>query len=128
MSIDSTHHPGSTDIKRSGPNNITMEQSCAPSPVAKKIAPTAKIIAALVAVAKMKIYQHIWLDSNNLVGIMTHLFLSEYHVDVEKFNRAIGRSNLLKDRVWTFARRIRREYAGIIVALINQNQGLWPTI
>jgi hypothetical protein len=40
-----------------------MEQSCAPSPVAKKIAPTAKIIAALVAVAKMKVYQHIWLDS-----------------------------------------------------------------
>jgi hypothetical protein len=30
---------------------------------------------------------------------MTCQFLSEYHVDVEKFNRAIGRSALLKDNL-----------------------------
>jgi hypothetical protein len=61
MSIDSTHRPGSIDSKTSGSRNITMEESHAPSPVAKKVATTAKIVDAVVAVAKMTIYQHTWL-------------------------------------------------------------------
>jgi hypothetical protein len=67
--------------------------------VTKKVAPTAKMIAALFAVAKMTIYQHTWLNSSNLAEIMTHQFLPEYHVDVEKFNRAIARLALLKDSI-----------------------------
>jgi hypothetical protein len=65
--------------------------------VAKKAAPTTKMIAALVAISKIRMYQHTWLESSNLVEIMSHQFLSEYHVDTLKFNNAIGRSALFKN-------------------------------
>ena len=41
-----------------------------------------KVIAALVTISKIRMYQHTWLESINLVEIMLHQFLSEYHVDV----------------------------------------------
>jgi hypothetical protein len=74
-----------------------MEKKNNSPSVAKKAAPTTKMIAALVAISKIRMYQHTWLESSNLVEIMSHQFLSEYHVDTLKFNNAIGRSALFKN-------------------------------
>jgi hypothetical protein len=79
VSIDSKHHEVSIDVNISSSYKITMEKTCPSPAVPKNVAPTAKLIAALADVAKMQIYQHAWLDASNLVKIMTHQFLSEYH-------------------------------------------------
>jgi hypothetical protein len=76
------------------------------------------VIAALVAVSKMKIYQHTWLNSSNLVKIMTHQFLSEHHVDVQKCNMAIRWLTLLKDNL-NICEKHPWEYSGIITALLT---------
>jgi hypothetical protein len=74
-----------------------MEETTDSPSVAKKAAPTSKMIAALATISKIRMYQHTWIESSNLVEIVSHQFLSEYHVDVLKFNNAIGRSAIFKN-------------------------------
>jgi hypothetical protein len=74
-----------------------LERKIDSSSVTKKAAPTKKMIAALVAISKINMFQHTWLDLINLVKIISHQFLSEYHVDVLKFNNAIGRLAVFKN-------------------------------
>ena len=97
MPIDSNHCQLSIDAKSATSYKKTMEEKIDSQSVAKKAAPSSKMIAALVTISKIRMYQHRWLESSNLVEIMSCQLLSDYHVDVLKFNNAIGRLAVLKN-------------------------------